>query len=115
MNTNTLQNTKKLHRAIMRRVYYTYALSIALRQSTLLGIAFGASVIGFWKLVSVTSIIQNFLNVPVGHVPQYALQSLMQAQTVALLAFGVIVFTILSVGIKVTVPVFSTRTSLRRA
>lgn len=96
----------------MRRVYYTYALSTALRQSTVWGIAFGASVIGFWKLVSVTSIIQNFLNVPVGQAPTYVLQSMMQAESLALIAFGVIVFTVLSVGFKITLPVFTRKQQL---
>ena len=116
MNTfNQNKATLTLRRAIMRRVWYTYMVSLTLRQSTLWGLAFGASVIGFWKLVSITSIIKNFLNVPVGHVPQYALQSLMQAETVALLAFGVIIFTILTVGVKFSAPVLINRTSLRRA
>ncbi len=111
MNTiNHPKTTLALRRAIMRRVWYTYMLSLALSHSTLWGLAFGASVIGFWKLVSITSIIQNFLNVPVGNVPMYILNSLMQAEMIALIAFGIIVFTILSVGIKISLPVFTART-----
>ena len=91
----------------MRRVWYTYALSIMVRQSTVWGAAFGASVIGFWKLVSITSIVQNFLNVPIGQAPTYVLQSMVQAESLALIAFGIIVFTVLSVGVKVTLPVFT--------
>jgi hypothetical protein len=101
---NTLQ-FKKIQSAIMRRVWYTYAVSLMLRQSTVWGLAFGASVIGFWKLVSITSIVQNFLNVPIGQAPTYVLQSMMQAEVLALIAFGIIVFTVLSVGIKITFPV----------
>ncbi len=96
-----------MRNAIMRRVWYTYMLSLTLRSSTVWGVAFGASVIGFWKLVSITSIVQNFLNVPVGQAPSYVLQSMMQAEFLALLAFGIIVFTVLSVGVKVTLPVFT--------
>lgn len=109
-NLNQNTSTLALRRAIMRRVWYTYALSLILRQSTVWGLAFGASVIGFWKLVSITSIVQNFLTVPVGQVPMYILNSLMHAETIALIAFGIIVFTILSVGFKISVPVFSART-----
>jgi hypothetical protein len=104
MNTNNPQLTKKIRRAIMRRVWYAYTLSIVLRQSALWGLAFGASVIGFWKLVSITSIIENFLNVPVGEAPSYVIHSMMQAEFLALAAFGFIVFTILSVGVKVGWP-----------
>ena len=111
MNTyNQNKATVALRRAIMRRIWYTYTLSLMLRQSSVWGLAFGASVIGFWKLVSITSIIQNFLNIPVGHVPMYIVNSLLQAEMIALIAFGVIVFTILSVGIKISLPVFTTRT-----
>lgn len=108
---NLIKNTSTLalRRAIMRRIWYTYTLSLFLRQSTVWGLSFGASVIGFWKLVSITSIIQNFLNVPVGQTPMYVLNSLMQAETIALIAFGVIVFTILSVGFKISLPVFTAR------
>ena len=88
----------------MRRVWYAYVLSLTLRQSTVWGLAFGASVIGFWKLVSITSIVSNFLSVPVGQAPEYIITSVMQAEFLALLAFGFIVFSILSVGIKVGWP-----------
>ncbi len=108
---NFTQNTSTLalRRAIMRRVWYTHALSLMVRQSTVWGVAFGASVIGFWKLVSITSIIQNFLTVPVGQVPKYILNSLMHAEIIALITFGIIVFTILSVGFKISLPVFTAR------
>lgn len=113
MNQNTLKQSQKLRNAIMRRVWYTYTLSVFTRSSTVWGIAFGASVIGFWKLVSITSIVHNFLTVPVGHAPAYILQSMMQAEFLALIAFGIITFTILSVGIKITLPMLHTRDSLR--
>ncbi len=85
----------------MRRVWYTFALSVMVRPTTVHGFLFGASLIAFWKLVSIMSIVQNFLSVPVGSVPAYLWQSFAQAESFALLAFGIIVFTILSVGIRV--------------
>ena len=101
----------KLHKAIMRRIYYAYSLSVLLSQDTVLGFLFGSSVIGFWKLVSVTSIINNFLSIKVGDVPSYAYHSLVQAHALALLAFGIIVFTILSVGVKFTWPRYKQNTA----
>ena len=88
----------------MRRVYYTYSLSILLTGATLWGFVFGACVIGFWKLVSVMSIINNLLSVRVGEVPNYALSALTHTETLTLMVFGVIVFTILSVGVRVGWP-----------
>jgi len=99
---------KNPNKVIMRRIWYSYLISVFLRLNTLLGFAFGASVIGFWKLVSVTSIINNMLAVRVGSVPQYILQSLLQAEALALLSFGIVVFTILSIGIRFTLPVIRT-------
>ena len=99
---------KNLNKVIMRRVWYSYLVSVFLRLSTLSGFAFGCSVIGFWKLVSVTSIINNILAVQVGRVPQYILQSLLQAEALALLSFGIVVLTILSIGIRFTLPVIRT-------
>ena len=104
MNNNTTINPIKLRRAIMRRVWYAYGLSIMLRPAAIQGFLFGASMIGFWKLVSVMSIINNFLSIQVGELPRYILQALVQAHVLALIAFGVMVFTVLSVGIKVTLP-----------
>lgn len=89
----------------MRRVWYAYSMSVVLSRSALWGFLFGASMIAFWKLVSVSSIISNVLAVRVGELPFYILKSLLQAEVLALLAFGIIVFTVLSVGIKFTLPV----------
>ncbi len=104
MNQTNHYNPQKIRNAIMRRVWYTYMLSLILRPSTVWGLAFGASVIGFWKLVSITSIVQNLLNVPLGQAPTYVLNSMMQAEFLALVAFGIIVFTVLSVGLRFTLP-----------
>ena len=104
MNQLSTIQSQKLHRAIMRRVWYAYGLSIVFCRATLRGFLFGASMIGFWKLVSVTSIINNVLAVRVGELPSYIVQALMQAHVLALLAFGIMVFTILSFGIRVTLP-----------
>jgi hypothetical protein len=95
-----MHNHAKIRRNIMRRVWYTYLLSVFVRPATALGFLFGASVIGLWKLVSLTSIATNVLNVRVGELPQYIVASLMQTEMLVLFAFGSIVFTLLTVGIK---------------
>ena len=104
MNKLATIQSQKLRRAIMRRVWYAYGLSVVLSRAALQGFLFGASMIGFWKLVSVMSIINNFLSVRVGELPGYITQALMQAHALALIAFGIMVFTALSVGIRITLP-----------
>ncbi len=101
---NKTKQQLQLARAIMRRVYYAYSLSIVLTPVALWGFVFGASVIGFWKLVSVMSIINNLLNVRVGDVPNHALASFANTETITQMAFAIIVFTILSIGIRISRP-----------
>ncbi len=96
-----MHNHTQLRRAIMRRVWYTFMVSVFVRPSTVHGFLFGASMIAFWKLVSVTSIANNVLSVRVGELPSYAWSALAHAETITLLVFGVIVFTTLSVGIRI--------------
>ena len=104
MNQIAKTQAQKLRRAIMRRVWYAYGLSIILRPAAAQGFLFGASVIGFWKLVSVTSIIHNVLQVKLGELPHYVVQALVQAHVLALIAFGIIIFTALSFGLRIALP-----------
>ena len=104
MNQLATIQAVKLRRAIMRRIWYAYGISVVLSRAALQGFLFGASMIGFWKLVSVTSIINNVLSVKVGELPAYVLQALLQAHVLALVAFGIMVFTALSFGIRITIP-----------
>jgi hypothetical protein len=100
METLHLQFSRNRHlrRSIMRRVWYIYGVSVVARPAFGLGFLFGASVIAFWRLVSVTSIILNLLNVRLGDVPQYTFISFEQADTFALMSFifafciGIVVF-----------------------
>ena len=112
MNQLAKNQAKKLRRAIMRRIWYAYTLSIVLRPAAAQGFLFGASVIGFWKLVSVSSIIHNVLQVKLGELPLYVVQALIQAHVLALIAFGIIVFTLLSVGFRFTLPVLARKQQL---
>ncbi|MFN3693347.1 MAG: hypothetical protein ACK4SL_04650 [Candidatus Paceibacteria bacterium] len=96
--------SRRLRRAVMRRVWYVFALSIVLRPAMLLGAIFGASAIAFWKLVSITSIVENFLQVEVGRLPTYVSAALLQADTAALLAFlGLTIVALIVVGQMVAI------------
>jgi hypothetical protein len=86
--SNTFTQQRRLRRAIMRRVWYVFFLSLMLRPALALGVVFGASAIAFWQLVSISSIIENVLAVQVGQLPTYTVSALGQADTAALLAFS---------------------------
>lgn len=60
-----------LHNKIMRRVYYSYALSISEHSMFWQGIVLGACVAAFGRLTHVASIFHNLSLVPLGGVPRF--------------------------------------------
>ena len=103
MTTTLSQNFKtnqRLRRTIMRRVWYAYTLSIVLRPALALGFVFGASAIAFWRLVSISSIIENILRVQVGQLPHYTVDALSQADIAALVAFIGLAFVATTVMVR---------------
>jgi hypothetical protein len=70
--SSNLESTKN---RIMRRVWYTYFISLLGRPVTAVGMVFGASLMLFFKLVSVSAILHNLLEVRLGAVPQYVWQT----------------------------------------
>lgn len=99
-------DTLKKH--IMRRVWYSYILSILLSFATLFGVVFGASTLLFVKLVSITDIFNNLLQVQLGAIPTYVWQVFSQAvsqgEFLTLISLGLIIFSLLSFRIYLAVP-----------
>lgn len=56
---------------IMRRVYYSFALSILTSAALWQGVVLGASVAAFGRLTHVAAISNNILATPAGSVPAY--------------------------------------------
>ena len=92
----------------MRRVWYSYMFSILISVATLLGVVFGASTILFVKLVSITDIFNNLLQVQLGAIPTYVWQVFSQAvsqgEFLTLISLGLIIFSLLSFRIYLAVP-----------
>ena len=55
----------------MRRVYYSFALSILTSSALWQGVVLGASVAAFGRLTHVAAISNNILATPAGNVPAY--------------------------------------------
>lgn len=70
-----------IQRAVMRRVYYSYGLSIVSHPMFWRGFFLGAAALLLARWLHVASIVNNFLSVPVGNVPQYVLGSVWGALT----------------------------------
>ena len=65
----------------MRRVYYSYAVSISTHVMFWQGMFLGAAALLLAKWLHVASIIKNFLSVPVGSAPQFVVNSIWGALT----------------------------------
>lgn len=88
---------KQLRRAIMRRVYYAYGISLMVHPMLWHGIALSISVALFGKLVHVAMLIHNLLEIKVSAVPQFVLNAFMRGEVLTIAVVGVMVFTLLSV------------------
>lgn len=89
-----------LHRKIMRRIYYAYAMRIATHTITLELALFALALYVFAKMVFVASVVENLLTVEVGKAPAYIANALFHGEVLTLLAIGVMVFVALSLPIR---------------
>ncbi len=91
-----------LQQKIMRRVWYSYLLTMVISRETLRGFVIGASAMSLVELVSVTSILHNLLAVRLGDVPVYIWQVFAQAfsqgEFLTLTVVGILFFSLLSFG-----------------
>ena len=101
---NFLLPQNSLQRRIMRRVWYSYGLSVLVSRAAVRGFALGFSAVLFVKLVSVPSVLSNILAVEVGAVPEYVwqavLQSIKSGEILQLIMLGVVIFSLLSFRIN---------------
>jgi hypothetical protein len=88
--TLEFQKTRSLRRAIIRRIWYAFLLTTFLRPATVFGLLFGGSAIAFWRLVSITSIVENLIAVGPRNIPNFIANALALADTAALLAFAIL-------------------------
>jgi hypothetical protein len=71
--------SSKMQATIMRRVYYSYGLSIVTHSMFWQGMFLSVASYLLAKWLHVASIIHNFLSVPVGQAPQYVVNSIFGA------------------------------------
>lgn len=98
--------SSKIQSLIMRRVYYTYALSVLTRTMFLQGVFLGVAIPLLARWLHVASIIHNFLSIPVGRVPSYIYGSFSHAissgEVITAITFMATGIVTVSVGYKVT-------------
>lgn len=101
------KNFSKLHKQVMRRVYYAYAL----RLITLPGVPQGFftlfALIGLTYFVSIGSVLNNLRQIPVGNLDSFAWNAVTNTDAWTLLFTGLIIFGILSFRFTVKIPTLS--------
>lgn len=68
-----------IHKTIMRRVYYSYALSIVTSAALWQGALLGASIALFGRLTHVAAISHNFSSVPLSSAPGFVFNAFVNA------------------------------------
>jgi hypothetical protein len=71
--------TTNLKKSIMRRVYYSYALSIATSSALWQGFLLGACIALFGRLTHVAAISHNFSSVPLKNAPEFVFNAFANA------------------------------------
>jgi hypothetical protein len=108
-----------MQKQIMRRVYYSYLISLVSHSMMWQGVFLGAAAVLLARWLHVASIINNLLAVQVGAVPEYMLGSVTNAATsgelhtviMLVAAAGVAV----SAGFKLAEVVFGKRVTMSRS
>jgi hypothetical protein len=100
MNTSLKFSDNNLKAKIMRRVWYSFLLSVLFSRSTVRGILVGFSGVLFVHLVSLHNIILNLLTIQLGFLPRYIWQVIKEAaqngEFLTLVSLGILVFSLLS-------------------
>ena len=91
----------KLHKQIMRRIYYAYAMRLATHTVTLHVAVLAILVYALAALVHVDKVLQNIASAQVGDLGAKLLQVAAQADALSLLVFGVLIFTVLSLPLRI--------------
>ncbi len=91
----------QIHKRVMRRVYYSFALSFLEQPLLWVGMALGGAVALFGRLTHVAAIGHNLAAVPVGSVPRYMFGSFERA--VARGEFGTVLVVLAIVSLSVVV------------
>ena len=89
----------------MRRVYYSFVVSLVTSGPFLQGLLLGGAVALFGRLTHVAAITTNMLSVPVGTLPSYVLNSVITALAGGEVLTVLVTAFIVALGVYVTVQV----------
>jgi hypothetical protein len=98
------KNISTLHKKIMRRIYYAYALRLVTLPGVPQGFLMLASLIALTYFVSIGNVIENLMGAQVGHVGTFAYNAITNTEAWTLLILGVFIFSLFSFRFKIKTP-----------
>jgi hypothetical protein len=112
---SNVTNSLALKRRIMRRVWYSYGISLVTHPFFIHGALLGGGAVLLRELVWLRRVLTSFLAVPVGDTPQWVFERfanvVVEGEVLLLLTLGILTMTVLSLGgriwrrvTRVTVP-----------
>lgn len=84
---------KTLQNKIMRRVYYVFALRLALHPIFFHSLLLGLSIFALSRVVSIPNVLLNLMNVKVGEIAQFFIGALLNTQAVTIIWLAIITLT----------------------
>jgi hypothetical protein len=94
----------QLQTRIMRRVYYAFVLRVATHPLLVHALVVLLSVYALSRLTHVAAIMNNLRSIRVGELDTYLLNSIMHAEFVTLVCVGIVVFSLLSLPLRLSLP-----------
>lgn len=98
-----MKTVTQVKKTIMRRVYYSYALSLSEHTMFRQGLVLGACIALFGRLTHVAAIIRNFEATRVADAPSFVFNSIMNAMTHGEVLTVLVVLFIAGISISFTV------------
>ena len=93
---------KTLKQKIMRRVYYTFALRLALHPIFFHALLLGLSIFALSRVVSIPNILMNLMDVKVGELAQFFIGAFLYTEAITIVWVAIITFTSLSLLWRLT-------------
>ncbi len=98
----TVTNAKeKIRRHVMRQVYLAYTANILSSKLLLYFAMFMVSLTFFREVVFVRRVLESLLNMPVSHIPNFIMDTIMRGEVLTLASLGIMVFTALTIQWRV--------------
>ncbi len=95
------QKINQLQKRIMRRVYYSFGISVITSRAFVHGLLLAIGLYGVKVMVHVASVMGNLKTIKVGNLDNFMFNALAHTDVYTLISVGVVVFALLSFNFSV--------------